>query len=355
MENSGLLEHLSDKEFQSYLLNGVSRTFALTIPQLPQPLDFIISNAYLLCRIIDTIEDEVRLDFSHKKYFSEVYHLILSGKEDPLHFSNKLLPLLGPSTPPNERKLIAHTDRVVRILHSFPPFQQAVLKRAVGVMTQGMLHFQQRVSRKGLKDLQAHNSYCFHVAGIVGEMLTELFCAYSKPMAAQKEELMKLSLSFGQGLQMTNILKDLWEDLDRNVSWLPRDIFVAQGVNLEALEKDNRPSGFEKGLAEMLGLANAHLERAMKYTLMIPKQEVGIRKFCLWAQGMAVLTLNKINKNRDYQTGEEVKISRNQVQLVLTSTRLFVKNDWVLKALYKKAKKSLPFTQVHFTPLGIQA
>src|SRR5205823_2905984 len=52
---------LSDDDFQSAMLEGVSRTFALTIPQLPSGLSRVVSNAYLLCRIVDTIEDEPSL------------------------------------------------------------------------------------------------------------------------------------------------------------------------------------------------------------------------------------------------------------------------------------------------------
>ena len=44
-----------DEQFQENILQGVSRTFALTIPVLPQPLARVVSNAYLLCRIADTI------------------------------------------------------------------------------------------------------------------------------------------------------------------------------------------------------------------------------------------------------------------------------------------------------------
>jgi len=51
-------EAQSDDAFQARMLAGVSRTFALTIPQLPPELARVVSNAYLLCRIVDTIEDE---------------------------------------------------------------------------------------------------------------------------------------------------------------------------------------------------------------------------------------------------------------------------------------------------------
>ncbi|MGI9214500.1 MAG: squalene/phytoene synthase family protein, partial [Gammaproteobacteria bacterium] len=43
-------------KFQSDILNKVSRSFALTIPQLPENLILPVGNCYLWCRIIDTIE-----------------------------------------------------------------------------------------------------------------------------------------------------------------------------------------------------------------------------------------------------------------------------------------------------------
>ena len=48
----------SDLAYQAGMLQCVSRTFALTIPQLPGALRDVVGNAYLLCRIADTIEDE---------------------------------------------------------------------------------------------------------------------------------------------------------------------------------------------------------------------------------------------------------------------------------------------------------
>jgi len=55
------------------LLEGVSRTFALTIPQLPGGLREAVTNAYLLCRIADTIEDDPGLDAETKDGFHEAF------------------------------------------------------------------------------------------------------------------------------------------------------------------------------------------------------------------------------------------------------------------------------------------
>ena len=52
---------ITDEGYQDQILPHVSRTFALTIPQLPPRLKVAVTNAYLLCRIADTIEDEPAL------------------------------------------------------------------------------------------------------------------------------------------------------------------------------------------------------------------------------------------------------------------------------------------------------
>ena len=52
---------ISDAVYQDRILPHVSRTFALTIPQLPPALRTPVTSAYLLCRIADTIEDEPAL------------------------------------------------------------------------------------------------------------------------------------------------------------------------------------------------------------------------------------------------------------------------------------------------------
>ena len=67
-------------DLQSHLLLGVSRTFALTIPQLPVELERSVGNGYLLCRIADTIEDDPGLTLEDKRAYFELFLQILNGK-----------------------------------------------------------------------------------------------------------------------------------------------------------------------------------------------------------------------------------------------------------------------------------
>jgi len=334
--------HLSDEQYQHYILQGVSRTFALTIPQMPGALELVTGNAYLLCRITDTIEDDVSLSTAQKHLYIEQFLEVIAGRKSAQQFAQMLLPLLGKECPQAEQDLILHTERVIRVTHSFTTVQQEILLRCVTVMAGGMAHFQAEETPFGLADMSQLNSYCYHVAGVVGEMLTSLFCDYSDEMAAHQQELMQLSVHFGQGLQMTNILKDVREDMSRGVNWLPRDVFARHGVDLEDLPAAFETEAFAQVIEHLIALAHDHLRKALSYTLMIPAHERGMRRFCLWAIAMAVKTLAKINRDRHYHDPASTKITRNSLRRIILLCNASVHSDALSELLFTWLTRKLP-------------
>ena len=335
----------SDLDYQERILQGVSRTFALTIPQLPTALCRVVGNAYLLCRIADTIEDDPSLDGAQKRHFSEAFIRVIAGEHSAEDFAEALRPLLSDRILDAEKELVENTPRVIRLTHAFNARKRAALERCVRIMSRGMSDFQQNKTLDGLDDLAEMDRYCYCVAGVVGEMLTELFCDYSDEIDANRSELQKLAVSFGQGLQMTNILKDVWEDRARGACWLPREVFQRVGFDLGRLAVDHDRGRFAQGLEELIGIARMHLQNALSYTLLIPAHEAGIRRFCLWALGMAVLTLRKIHANPGFVSGGQVKISRRSVKAVVLASNVSVRNDTVLRLLFETFTRSLPVAE----------
>lgn len=331
-----------DVVFQGQHLQGVSRTFALTLPQLPDALRHAVGNAYLLCRIADTIEDDPALSAVEKRAFMKRWVDVVAGRADAEGFSTDLGSRLSSSTPETERRLVADTPRVIAITRGLGPAQQKALGRCVGIMTQGMADFQERASLNGLADAREFDRYCYHVAGVVGEMLTDLFCAYSDEIGTRREALFALSVSFGQGLQMTNILKDMWEDRARGVCWLPCDVFHSAGFDLRDLSPGHAPPGFIVGLDRLVALAGHHLEQALRYILLIPGRETGIRRFCLWSLGMAVLTLRRIHATPGFPSGQTVKISRRAVKAIVVSTSALARSDLALRLVFRGLNHGLP-------------
>lgn len=334
----------SSLALQDRLLPGVSRTFALTIPQLPVALRPAITNAYLLCRIADTVEDSTTMAPDDKDAH---YRRLLAGLNDTSaaqDFSKALLDT-GLVEDPLERELIDQTPGVLRAFGELPVDQQAALQDCVTTMCHGMADFERLKNPYGLEDSGRLRDYCYVAAGCVGEMLTRLFASIHPHIHEQREEFRRLSLAFGQGLQMTNILKDVWDDRQRGICWLPRDVFEARGVDLTQTQNWQDHPGYRDGIRFLVAVAHHHLRLAQDYTLHIPASEVGIRRFCSWSIGMALATLRKIADNPGYTASGEVKISRRRLRLIVATNNLSVGNDTLLRGVFRLSRYRLPCVQ----------
>jgi farnesyl-diphosphate farnesyltransferase len=76
--------------------------------------------------------------------------------------------------------------------------------------------------------------------------------------------------------------------------------------------------------------------------LLIPGKEAGLRRFCLWAIGLAVLTLRKIAETPGFTSGKQVKVPRSAVAVTRITTNLSVRNNWMLERLFNLAARGVP-------------
>ena len=300
-------------------MSSVSRTFALTIPLLPPQIEAVVGNTYLLCRIVDTIEDAAELSPSKKQSLSRLFLDAVLGSIPVELFVLPCLDALKNYPNIDELDLITNTPTVLRILHTFPSEDQAAISRCICIMSEGMTRFHGKQTKNGLKDLVEFEEYCYVVAGVVGELLTTIFCNYSAEFAKQIQGHEKLAVAFGQALQMTNILKDSPEDHARGVSWKPSN-----------LTQEN-----------LLAIAYQKLLDALAYIALIPKAENGIRRFCFLAFGLAVMTLEKIATRKEFSHTTEVKLSRNTVWIFYGFTKIAASNDLLMKSFFHLASTQL--------------
>lgn len=311
-------------EQQSHHLLKVSRTFALTIPVLPKKLADWVGNAYLLCRIADTIEDDPKLDNELKKSYLLKFTKSLENKNDDYHWLEDLCNLISDSAKPDELALMKDIPLVLGRFFSYGENIQEILKHGVSIMCEGMAQFDRW---KNINNLDNVDHYCYSVAGVVGEILVKLFAEYSSIIKSRLDKLLPLSVCFGEALQLTNILKDFKEDASRGVCWLP-------------LKSDS--NSIDNDIKKYVEIAYGHALQALDFILLIPRREKGIRLFCLWANAMAVLTLKNIYLKSNFNTAQEIKISRSDVKKVVIQTRFLVYSNLALKLLFEKyANKQL--------------
>ena len=309
----------ADLAYQKTILGSVSRTFALTIPLLPPIIEKVVGNTYLLCRIVDTIEDAADLSPSTKQTLSQLFLDAVLEKSPVDSFVDPCLEALKNYSNQDELDLIIHTPTVLRILHTCSISDQAAVSRCVSIMSNGMSHFHGKQNELGLKDLKEFEEYCYVVAGVVGELLTTIFSNHSPEFAKRIRGHEDLAIAFGQALQMTNILKDSPEDRERGVSWKPANI----------------------SQTELLSIAQQKLEDSLRYIQLIPKQDIGMRQFCFLAFGLAAMTLSKIANRKQFVHKDEVKLSRSTVMSFYSFTKIAASSNNLMKIFFHLSTGSL--------------
>lgn len=113
-------------------------------------------------------------------------------------------------------------------------------------------------------DLQEHTFssmadlelYCHRVAGVVGLMIAPI-CGYDGG-----EETLTHALQLGCAMQLTNILRDVGEDLQRGRLYLPTECLTQYNLDRSALEHGKVTPGYQELLRELITLARSWYREA---------------------------------------------------------------------------------------------
>ncbi len=315
----GAIKVLTEIDFYSQQehLKNVSRTFALTIPMLPTSLIDYISNAYLLCRIADTVEDDPKASVEKKISWLKSFSLFckegFNDEMELLKLHKQAEDLVREGAVEKEFALICDMPAVVKRTTTYPIKVKNILSRGVSILSLGMSRSLEGTKIRNIDDV---DHYCYFVAGVVGELLAALFSEHNHDI--DKKELMTLSVSFGEGLQLTNILKDRFVDKERNASFLP---IAEDGSNSKEV------------VSEYIAICQGHLDDALNFILKIPSKESGIREFCLLNIAMATATLKLLN-DETASVDSSVKITRRTVKVLYVFSKIAVKNNFLLKMFF---------------------
>jgi farnesyl-diphosphate farnesyltransferase len=264
------------------LLLETSRTFALTIPLLPEPTRRAACLAYLLFRISDTFEDASTWTREARIAALEAWCGVLrapgSWRTSARELSRTWLER-KPSDHAGYLRLVAKIPDVLTAVEGLLPGQRVILVEHSIRSAEGMADVLRRADTDGrvrLSSLEGLREYCYIVAGIVGELLSSLFLHDAPHLAAEAEALREHERAFGEALQLVNILKDESDDASEGRRFLPegvsRDAVVAlaredltrAGAYTAALVRGGAPPGFVAFTAMPAELATKSLDRVVR-------------------------------------------------------------------------------------------
>lgn len=270
------------------LLVKTSRTFALSIPVLPEPTRREVMIAYLLFRIADTFEDAADWPPERRiEALRDFQDLLRDFSPDKANRLAGQWTADGVSPHAGYRQLIAETPFVLDAFFGLEPEAVACVGEHVWRSAEGMAGFVGRADGGVLvlNDLQDLRDYCYAVAGIVGEMLSELFLLRREILVPVAPYLSERAAAFGEALQLVNILKDAAVDVTEGRSFLPRGV----------------------PRSDVFALARRDLRVAAEYTLALQRAGAprGLVEFCALPTELAWATLRKVEER-----GPGSKVSR---------------------------------------------
>jgi farnesyl-diphosphate farnesyltransferase len=263
------------------LLARTSRTFALAIPLLPDGLSAEVGLSYLLFRVADTLEDADLWSTTQRAQALADYAQLL--EREPCAFDWLTDP---PTMNTDYVELLARVNEVIAALALVPPKKREIILDHVLRTTRGMREWTLR--GHNVRTLDDLRQYCYVVAGIVGELLTHLF---DHP---KEKELLALAPSFGEGLQLVNVLKDRAVDDSAGRHLLPATVPIQ----------------------DVFATARRDLDQADRYLALLDGAHPGIVAFCTLPVRLARASLDRIE-----QGGAGAKLTREEVAEILLGVR----------------------------------
>lgn len=307
----------ADREWVFEAVPRVSRTFALSIDLLEEPMASWVATGYLLCRTADTVEDDPGLDPRERAALLETFDATLDPDRDAdVDQFLAEVAAVRPDADGPDWAVLRRTDRTLRVLRSFDPSVQAAMRGVTREMATGMADVLARHADSGglrLSTVDELEEYCWYVAGTVGELFTKLLDCHAEGDGPDPDPAD--ARSFALLLQLVNVAKDVradWEE-ENNV-YLPGEWLAAEGITHEDVADPSETAAVARVVRRVVDHAAAHADGARRYLRTIPA-EAGLLEAAALPYLLAMGTIRELRGRTvdAVEQSEAVKLERSEV------------------------------------------
>jgi len=368
------------------LLKQVSRSFYLSVAILPACLRGPISVAYLLARAADTIADTRLIPRSDRLRYLDVFRAELdtpstsgfpeiagalaglpaaqaaqAGLSAPLPVcpapqrgtGRRSGAQAGPQRNPAERDLLARLPECFSVFRALLEEDRARIRTLLFALTHGMQEDLRAFPGESHEDLAALESqadlerYTYYAAGCVGEFWTDMTMAHCPGLFHWDATLMRRQgMRFGQGLQMTNVLRDLAHDFQIGRCYLPRQDLHALGLSVRDLLNPATLEHLRPLLRELVHLTLGYYTDGWTYLLAVPPMEIRLRLACAWPLLIGLRTLELVQRSPTLLDPHvTVKISRPAVYAIVVRSTLLAWSNGGLGRYYRVLRNRIAAAQ----------
>ena len=305
------------------ILRSVSRSFYLTIRWLPRPLREPVALAYLLARATDTIADTEEIPAQDRLTTLRKFAHVIAGEEDFAGMAETLARFAAQQRDTAERTLIENAGALVEQLAKTEPPDRADIREVLRTIVRGqeldLQRFGDPAKITSLRSGDELDEYTYLVAGCVGAFWTRLGFRHCPPFAGRSpNEMEKLGIEYGKGLQLINVLRDRGVDLRAGRGYLPAEELAqtsADEVFARWLAKA------EKQIAAGIDYCSALTNWRLRFATALPAL-IGAR------------TVARLRAAGAEAQERKIKVSRKEVRRILLAASLAAASPVALRALF---------------------
>ena len=208
------------------ILQGVSRSFALSIRLLPGTLRTQIGLAYLLARLTDTVADTPGVAADRRLNLLDQLQQAIRHPAQASPLETALQDFAQHVHDPHEQALLLRGQACLQALQALTKDDQAVVREVLAAITEGQRWDLLTLERPGpgVQTRAEVDHYTWQVAGSVGEFWTRICALHLRDWHIHStSDLMQWGAAYGKGLQRLNILRDAHRDLLAGRCYFPAE------------------------------------------------------------------------------------------------------------------------------------
>lgn len=239
------------EELGGKLLEGVSRSFFLTLKALPQGLREPLSLAYLMARAADTMADTASVPARVRTECLTEFDRLAQGDDRDQGAESALCERLKRDfaplqEDPHEATLLERLPALFDAFRAAPPRQRHAMRGVLEPIVRGqrldITRFPGDGQLHALVNEAELDEYTWLVAGCVGEFWTTLCAEEVSGVFAPEvplDQMVEWGIRYGKGLQLVNILRDIGKDLRMGRCYFPEEQLSAHGVTVADVTADS--------------------------------------------------------------------------------------------------------------------
>ena len=302
------------------ILEGTSRSFYLSLKELPRAIRPQVSLLYMLARTSDTIADSEGGEPRELLEALESYDDFTQGRSSEAPTLSSFSEF---QTNKSEGLLLKNVETIVSRIEGFSESDQESIRSCLGIIISGQILDVNRFSL-GAEDIPSIekddelDDYAYRVAGSVGEFWTRMSLAHLFKLDHEKEnQLFENGVRFGKSLQMINILRDIPADLELGRCYIPRKSLEKHKLSPHDLLDKSKMEPFRPLYDEYLDLTSRYLESAIQYIEMIPHSQFRLRGSCMLPVIIGKRTVSLLRGRNVLDRKDRIKIDRSEIKEVV--------------------------------------